>query len=223
LHQFPTRVDTDKFKPISKNEAREMLNLEKDKIIIVACGRLSWFKGYDLILNAVDSLIKGGLDIKVIFVGDGEDRVKLVKKIQKLGISESTQLTGFIPHSEVNIYLNAADLCVVASTREGWSLAMLEILACGKPLVSTDVGCSNAMIRSGHNGFVVKERNPILFANAITKALELKNAREASLKIAARYSTKTLVSDLGLLWQPLSNKYNDNNYDRLTQPPPRTD
>jgi glycosyltransferase involved in cell wall biosynthesis len=217
LHQFPTRVDTDKFKPISKNEAREMLNLENDKIIIVACGRLSWFKGYDLILNAVDSLIKGGLDIKVIFVGDGEDRVKLVKKIQKLGISGSIQLTGFIPHSEVNIYLNAADLCVVASTREGWSLAMLEILACGKPLVSTDVGCSNAMIRSGHNGFVVKERNPILFANAITKALELKNAREASLKIAARYSTKTLASDLGLLWQPLSNKYKDKNYDRLAQ------
>jgi len=55
LHQFPTIVDTDKFKPISKNEAQAMLNIESDKLIIVACGRLSWIKGWDLILNAVDS------------------------------------------------------------------------------------------------------------------------------------------------------------------------
>ena len=99
-----------------------------------------------------------------------------------------------------------SDLCAVTSHSEGWSLAMLEMLACGKAIVSTDVSGANDMIRSGHNGFVVKERNPSLFADAISKALELKNVREVSLEIAARYSTKTIVSDLGLLWQPLSKK-----------------
>lgn len=217
LHHFPTRVDTDKFKPIPKNEARAMLHLENDKILIVSCGRLNWVKGWDLILDSMVFLQKSSKDFQVIFVGDGEDRSKLFQKAKELKIEKNIFLTGFIPNSEVQSYLNAADLCVVTSHNEGWSLAMLEMLACGKAIVSTDVSGANDMIRSGHNGFVVKERNPNLFADAISKALELKNARKVSLEIAARYSTKTIVSDLGLLWQPLSKKYKDNNYGSLAQ------
>ena len=217
IHHFPTRVDGDLFQPFSKKQKRKELNLENNKIIIVSCGRLNWIKGWDLMLDSMVFLQKGGRDFQVIFVGDGEDRSKLFQKAKDLKIEKSIFVTGFIPNSEVQSYLNAADLCVVTSHKEGWSLAMLEMLACGKAIVSTDVSGANAMIRSGHNGFVIKERNPALFADAITKALELKNARDVSLEIAARYSTKTLASDLGLLWQPLSNKYKDNNYERLAQ------
>ena len=204
LHHFPTRVDTDKFRPISKNKARAMLNIKNDKLIIVACGRLSWIKGWNLILNAVDILKKRGMDFQLVFVGDGEDRAKVLNKAQKLGIGRSVRITGFIPHAEVNIYLNAADLCVSASHREGWSLAMLEILACGKPLVSTDVSGAKDMIRQGENGFVVEERNPKLLADAILKTLEIKKAGKISKEIAARYSTKTIAADLGRIWNPLS-------------------
>jgi len=206
IHHFPTRVDSSLFQPFSKKEKRKVLNLENNKIIIVSCGRLNWIKGWDLILDSLVFLQKGGKDFQVIFVGDGEDRSKLFQKAKELKIEKNIFVTGFIPNSEVQSYLNAADLCVVTSHNEGWSLAMLEMLACGKAIVSTDVSGANDMIRSGHNGFVVKERNPNLFADAISKALELKNAREVSLEIAARYSTKTIVSDLGLLWQPLSKK-----------------
>ena len=204
LHHFPTRVDTDKFKPFPKKEAQAMLDLEYDKLIIVACGRLSWIKGWDLILNSVDNLKKRGIDCRVIFVGDGEDRDKVVKKAQRLGIANLIQITGFIPNKKVSIYLNAADLCVVGSHREGWSLAMLEILACGKPLVSTDVSGAKDMISQGENGFIVNERNPRLFADAILKTLELKHAKEVSLKIADRYSIKTLATDFATIWYPLS-------------------
>jgi glycosyltransferase involved in cell wall biosynthesis len=204
LHHFPTRVDTDRFKPISKKEAQAMLDIENDKLIIVACGRLSWIKGWDLILNAISNLIKRGLECRLIFVGDGEDREKVVNKAQRLNIENSIQITGFIPNKKVSIYLNASDLCVVGSHREGWSLAMLEMLACGKPLVSTNVSGANDMISHGENGFIVKERNPRLFADAIIKTLELKSAKEVSLKIAARYSTKTLATDLASVWDALS-------------------
>jgi glycosyltransferase involved in cell wall biosynthesis len=204
LVHFPTRVDTDKFKPISKKKARAMLHIENDKLTIVTCGRISWIKGWDLILNAVDNLRKRCIDCRLIFVGDGEDRDKVVKKAQRLGITKSIQITGFIPNNKVGIYLNAADLCVVGSHREGWSLAMLEVLACGKPLVSTEVSGAKDMISHGENGFIVKERNPRLFADAILKTLELKRAKEVSLKIAARYSTNTLETDFSKIWDPLS-------------------
>ena len=204
VHLFPTRVDTNKFRPISKNEAQAMLNIKNDRLIIVACGRLCWAKGWDLILDAVNSFKKRGIDFQLIFVGDGEDHAKVVKKAQELDIAGSIQITGFIPHAEVNIYLNAADLCVVASYGEGWSLAMLEILACGKPLVSTDVSGARDMIRHGENGFILEERDPRLLADAILKALELKNVGKISKEIVARYSTKTLAPDLANIWNPLS-------------------
>ena len=204
LFHFPTRVDTDKFKPISKSVARAKLNIESDKLIIVVCGRLSWIKGWDLILNALDILKQRDINFQLIFVGDGEDHAKVVNKTKRLGLAESIHITGFIPQAEVNIYLNASDVCVVASHREGWSLAMLEMLACGKPIVSTDVSGANDMIRHGENGYLVKKRNPRLFADAILKTLGLINAAKISKDIAARYSTKTLASDLGKIWKPLS-------------------
>jgi glycosyltransferase involved in cell wall biosynthesis len=110
---------------------------------------------------------------------------------------------GFVPQKEVVKYINAANLGVVGSYREGWSLAMCEILACGKPIVSTDVSGARQLILNDLNGFVVNDRNPDSYANAILKALKLKNVECYSLKIANRYSVKTLGSDLGKLWMPL--------------------
>lgn len=204
IHHFPTRVDTDSFQPLSKEEARKALNLKNDEIIIVSCGRLSWIKGWDLILDSMVYLERGGRKVKVIFVGDGEDRSKLVQKAKESGVEKNILITGFIPNNQVKSYLNAADLCVVASHKEGWSLAMLEILACGKPVVSTAVSGANDMVRQGQNGYVVKERDPKIFADAMSKALGLRNAKEVSLEIAGRYSTKTIAPDLGCLWKPLS-------------------
>jgi len=80
---------------------------------------------------------------------------------------------------------------------------MLEILACGKPLVSTDVIGAKDMIRQGENGFVVEERNPRLFEDAILETLELKNAGKIGKEITARYSKKTIAPDLSSIWDPL--------------------
>ena len=204
IHHFPTRVDSDLFQLSSKKEKRKKLNIENNKIIIASCGRLNWIKGWDLMLDSMVLLRKGGRDFQIIFVGDGEDRSKLFRKAKELKIEKNIFVTGFIQNSEVQSYLSAADLCVVASHREGWSLAMLEILACGKPLVSTDVSGAKDMICQGRNGFVIEERNPDLFADAILKTLELKNAWKISKEIATRYSTKTIAPDLASIWNPLS-------------------
>jgi glycosyltransferase involved in cell wall biosynthesis len=204
IHQFPTRVDTDKFRPMSKIAARKAINIDKNKVIIVACGRLSWIKGWDLILGAVNVLRQREVDLQMIFVGDGEDRSKIRRKSDELGISGLIKITGFIPHAEVKQYLNAADVCVVASHREGWSLAMLEILACGKPLVATNVSGAYDMIYNGRNGFIVENRDPVNFADTILKTIDLIDFEQISTQIAERFSTKKIEDDLSKIWAPLS-------------------
>jgi glycosyltransferase involved in cell wall biosynthesis len=200
---FPTRVDTALFKPMSMYPVRQTLRLPLDQIIITSVGRLSWIKGWNLLLESISVLKREDIYIKLIFVGDGEDRQKLINQAKQMHLDKQVHITGFVPQKEVVKYINAANLGVVGSYREGWSLAMCEILACGKPIVSTDVSGARQLILNDLNGFVVNDRNPDSYANAILKALKLKNVECYSLKIANRYSVKTLGSDLGKLWMPL--------------------
>ncbi len=204
VHHFPTRVDIENIKRASKSDSRGSLHLDNDKKIIVSCGRLSWVKGWCFLLDSLSHLIAYDNRWLLIFVGDGEDRSKIQMRARALNIENNIIITGFVPNNMVYSYLYAADVCAVASFKEGWSLAMLEMLACGKVLVSTDVSGADEMIRSGENGFIVKERDPVLFANALIRALELEKSEKVSLEIASRYSLKTLATDLGTLWSPVS-------------------
>jgi glycosyltransferase involved in cell wall biosynthesis len=170
----------------------------------VVTGRLCWIKGWELLLEAVKILKCSIFKIRLIFVGDGEDRASLEKKASLVGLTENVQITGFISQFEVVKYINASDVCIVGSYQEGWSLAMCEIIACGKTLVSTDVSGARDMVHNGRNGFVVMERTPEVYAKAIMEAMQLPNAKIHSLQISERYALKNLAKDLGSLWGPLA-------------------
>ena len=83
-------------------------------------------------------------------------------------------------------------------------MAMLEALACGRVVVSTEVSGARDMIEQGRNGRMVQGRDPRRFAAAMTEALEMESPSPVSLKIAERYSLTNLRSDLSMLWEPLA-------------------
>jgi glycosyltransferase involved in cell wall biosynthesis len=164
---------------------------------------LCWVKGWDLLLDMV-RLLSGSLpDVRLVFVGDGEDRAKLLERADRLGIGNRVIVTGFLPQERVRTFVNAADLCVVGSHHEGWSVAMLEMLACGKPMVATDVSGARDQIVEGGNGYIVDSRDPAVYAAAVQKALNLANASQVSLQIAMRFSVERLAAELRPLWTPL--------------------
>lgn len=202
--QFPTRVDTDIFFPQPPTIVRRQLGINLEDKIIVSCGRLRQIKGWDFILAAFQIVLTEIPNMKLIFVGDGEDRPALTAMSDKLGIADKVQMTGAVAPQQVAQYLNAADLFVVGSHREGWSNAMLEALACGKPIVSTDVSGASEMIVNGANGYVVQTRNPQQYAQAVLDALKLRDAAQVSLQIAPRYSVANMREELGKVWRPLA-------------------
>jgi glycosyltransferase involved in cell wall biosynthesis len=206
MHSFPTRVDTSVFYPESRDAVREELHLDPHELLLVVSGRLNWIKGWPLLLDVLATLLRDTPPVRLIFVGDGEDRGRIARRAARLGLGEHVTLTGALPQRTVRQYLNAADVCVVASHVEGWSQAMLEILACGRPLVTTDVSGAGAMIRDGENGFIVHSRDPQPYASAVRKAAQLTQAREVSVAIAEQYSIQTLSRDLGRIWKPLAPK-----------------
>jgi glycosyltransferase involved in cell wall biosynthesis len=179
------------------------LGLSPRRLTLVACGRLNWVKGWPFLLEVLKSILQRDPTAQLIFVGDGEDRSRIERETARMYLDNHVKITGFVSQAVVHDYLNAADVGVVGSHAEGWSLAMLELLACGKPLVSTDVSGARDMIRPGKNGFVCSQRQPDQFAAEVLRAAHLTGASEVSLEIAAAYSMNRLAADLGRLWKPL--------------------
>jgi glycosyltransferase involved in cell wall biosynthesis len=203
LIQLPTCVDISEFGLRPLDIARAELGISKDDFVFVSSGRISRFKGWELLLTAFEQFLQRHPNARLVFVGDGEDRSILQTNIAARYLESRVKITGFQTPQKVASYLNAANVVVFGSLAEGWSAAMLEALACGKALVSTEVSGANAMIVPGKNGFVVSGRDPKTFADAMEQALQLKDAEAVSLSIAARFDLKRFGERLAGLWPPL--------------------
>lgn len=199
VFQFPTRVDTTFFKPIQISKIE--LNISDDTIVLISCGRINKVKGWELIIDAFNILNKKDQSYKLFFIGDGEDRNKLEEKIGSYKLNKFVTIVGFQTTLEVLKWTNIADIVLVGSYKEGWSISMLEALACGKPIVSTNVSGAKEMIKDEENGYIVNSRNPQEYANKIEKCITLDNPKNISLEIAKQYSLENLKHDLDTLWR----------------------
>jgi glycosyltransferase involved in cell wall biosynthesis len=206
LIQLPTCVDTSEFRLRPIDIARAELGISNDDLVFVSSGRISRFKGWELLLTAFERLLQRHPNALLVFVGDGEDRPILQTNIAARYLESRVKITGFQTPQKVASYLNAANAVVFGSLAEGWSAAMLEALACGKALVSTEVSGANAMIVPGKNGFVVGGRDPKTFADAMEQALQLKDTAAVSLSIAARFDLNRFGERLAGLWPPLGER-----------------
>lgn len=201
IHQFPTRYDAEIFFPQDKLNARRELNLPLSHTILVTSGRINSVKGWRLLLEAFSLYHTKNVNSQLVFVGDGEDAELLKRKAEELGLQAVVSVTGFKKAKQVATYLNAADVYLVGSENEGWSVAMLEALACGKPLVSTKVSGATSLIAQNENGYVVTERDPGQFATCIDKVFSLTSPETVSVAIAQKYQLQALKHDLLLTWQ----------------------
>jgi glycosyltransferase involved in cell wall biosynthesis len=197
IFKFPTRIDTDIFKPGNKTESREKLSIPANSFIITTVGRLTWLKGWKFIIDAFILFKNNMPDSVLYFIGEGEDLEKINEYIEMHGIAQSVFLVGKKRPSEISLYLNASDLFVMASFMEGWPTSLVEAVACGIPCCVTDFGAATEIINEGVNGFVEKERNMEYFVNLMNKAskLEIKEIN------VSRYSISKLKDDILNHWE----------------------
>jgi glycosyltransferase involved in cell wall biosynthesis len=198
VSSFPTRFDDSVFKKqlVPKNLTEKFSRFDN---IIVTTGRINNVKGWDFLLHSFQSFKESQQEFStcLIFVGDGEDGVKLKEMVIDMDLQCEVFVTGFVNKEVVSEYLNLADLYVVGSKVEGWSIAMLEALACGLPIVSTEVSGAKELIKNGENGYVYKERNPEAFGEGIYLALKnMRGINDTSLTTSENYKLSTLKPSL---------------------------
>lgn len=203
IHFFPTRYDSSVFFPRASDSLRRDLGISAATVVFVTTGRISALKGWDLLLSAFRLFRDRNPNSVLYFIGDGEDRTALEQKIRSRNLESSVAVTGFLPGHAVAAYINSSDCYLVGSVREGWSIAMLEALACGKAVVSTNISGASAMINVGVNGYIADNRDPAAYAHLMQKALALNNAASTSIRVASRYRLDTLHDELMNTWSAI--------------------
>src|SRR5262249_45452031 len=122
----------------SSDELKQEFDIKKEMILIGIVGRLCEIKNHSLMLEAAAILKRDGYDVKLAILGDGHLRPQLEEQVEKLGISQSIIFTGF--RRDVTMLYAGLDLVVLTSLNEGTPLTLIEALAAGRAVASTEVG-----------------------------------------------------------------------------------
>lgn len=148
-------------------QLKEKYNICIDDFVILQCAILRPEKNHIELLIAVRNLINRGYDkIKVLLIGDGIERERLENYINKNKLRNNVFLAGL--QNDVRPYYSMADLGTLTSISETFSIAALEQLSMGIPMVMPNVGGSNEMIIDGYNGFLYESKN----TEELTKIIE---------------------------------------------------
>lgn len=201
VRMLPTAVNMSVFKPQDKDWARSEFGIAQNSLVICFVGRLALVKGIPLILEALKIISQQILDARLLLVGDGEERQNLLRQVESLELHHHVLFLGNVQHSQVAVAIAAADVCVVSSFTEGFSCAMVEQVACGRPIVSTLVSVAQDLIAQGVNGYSVEERDPAIFSQKILYASKLVAVEDYSVPLVQeKYSEEQLWQTVSQLW-----------------------
>ena len=201
-------VDLNRFKPLPdvKSEMRKKLGIAGDADVVLTVRRLVYKNGIDTLLESAEIAVKRNPKLVFVVVGKGPDFVEVKERIAQLGIGRNFRLTGFVSDEDLPFYYNVADLFALPSkSGEGLPLVALEAMACGLPVVATDVGGTSEVLSADY-GKLVPPNSPVSLAEAV---LDFSRMDLATLKkklrmvVEQKYSWDQNVAKLGKIYEGL--------------------
>lgn len=208
--EVPDGVDSDHFCPEGDSEVRKGYRIpEEAKLIlfVAALDRAHHFKRLDLLLQALDRLPD---DCWLLVVGDGDMHHTFEEQAASLGIAGRTVFAGRIDHHDLPSFYRCADLTVLPSSPpESFGLVLVESLACGTPVVASDIPGVRTVVDEGRDGSLVKPENLQALITGLQTMLDLSQEQRKRMgltgrrKIEARYTWQGIVEQLLNLYETL--------------------
>jgi len=185
IHALRNGVDLEAFRPPTADRAalRKALGVPADAPLVVSVGGLVERKGHHLTIDAVAALPGTNL----LIAGGGQEESALNARIASLGVADRVRLTGPLPHAALADFYGAADISVLASSREGWANVLLESMACGTPVVATDVWGTPEVVASPEAGLLCS-RDAVSLGTQIAALLAGLPERAETRAYAERFS-----------------------------------
>jgi len=182
---IPNGVDLEEFKPDleKRRKMREKHGIEENEIVLMFSGYEFKRKGLEYIIRALPDVKE---DVKLLVVGkDNQNPYKVLAS--KLGVLDKIIFAGFVP--DISEYYAASDIFVFPTAYEAFSLATLEAVASGLPILATKVNGTEELIKEGYNGFFIK-REPKDIAEKINISVEDENLRKQMSRNARKTAEK---------------------------------
>jgi glycosyltransferase involved in cell wall biosynthesis len=175
---IPNGVDLDLFKPIQPLPKEAFKWIDSNFIKIGFVGHVRHAKGLHFLVQSANEIIKQSpQNILFIIGGEGPMRQDLMQMVSDRGLEDNFLFPGYIPDESLSYYLNSLDIFVQPSLVEGMPQGVLEAMACGKPIVATDVGGVSEIVDNGVNGYLIDPGSPEQLCNAVVKLVEDANMR----------------------------------------------
>jgi D-inositol-3-phosphate glycosyltransferase len=168
---IPCGVNLDLFRPIDKETARKELGLDHQKVILFV-GRMDPLKGLEQLLTALTYMDGEKPPLLIIVGGDAhsQGQVQALKSMAKeLNIEDRVTFVGSVAQSRLPLFYSASDVCAIPSYYESFGMVALESLACGTPIVATNVGGIKTIIRNNELGRIVSDNSPHNLAGEISE------------------------------------------------------
>ncbi len=187
--------------PVDRAAARRDLGLTRPTLVSV--GHLIERKAHDLVVRAMAALP----DMDLLVVGDGPERPALAALAAQPAVAGRVRLTGAVPHDRLPALYGAADALVLASSREGWANVLLEAMACGTPVVASNVWGTPEVVATPAAGVLMDERTPAGIAQAVQRLFTDPPARGATRAYAEQFSwDATTLGQLDLFTEILARR-----------------
>jgi glycosyltransferase involved in cell wall biosynthesis len=203
IRVIPNGIDAEALpEPFSAGDLRFRLGLGANSIVVGSIGRLDPVKGYDRLIGILPEL-RTHLNVVLLLIGEGPSRADLEMQAQNLGVSDHVVFAGF--RNDAQRYLSVFDLFALPSRNEGLSVALLEAMAAGVPVMVTDVGESRRVIDDGRAGWLLPEDDR-QWVSCIQAALQsqedaAENASRAKLRVRELYSMHSAMRAYENLYQ----------------------
>lgn len=170
-HVIPNGVDLGRIDAAPRASLADILAVPSDVRLVGYVGRLHWNKGVDTLLEAFAPLRRRHRQVHLVIAGDGPERETLQVLARRLGIDGAVTFAGY--HGAPARLMKGFDVGVLPTVQsESCSNTVLEYMACGVPVVATDVGGNPELVVDGDTGWLVPPRDPAALAEALTQALE---------------------------------------------------
>ncbi len=202
LHVMRNGVDLERFSPHDPVEMRQALGLTGSPLLLTV-GNLHEHKGQRLVVDALARLRSQHAGAQLLVVGEGPDLPLLKQQAESLGLADAVRFVGVLPNVELARWYSAADVLVLASSREGWPNVLLEAMACGTPVVASDVGGVREMVQESTAGRMVAQRTAAAFADALAGLLAERTDRAAVRAHAEQFGWERTSQDQLMLLESL--------------------
>jgi len=195
---IPPGVDVSHFYPIPSDEAKMYVGLKPEDRMVLFVGRIEPLKGVDTLIQAMSCLqLKEARPVHLAIIGgepgaSAEEMTVEMARLQKLcddlGVDQTVVFLGKRDQDKLPYYYSAAEVLVMPSHYESFGMVALEAMACGTPVIASDVGGLGYLVRDGETGFTIPDQEPETLCEKISWLLNDRELRKTMSQNAVQYA-----------------------------------